>query len=216
MFVQNQMSAHPITVSPDTGLDVAQSLMKKHKFRRLPVIDEEGILVGFFSDRDLMRVAPSPATTLSKYEITELLADIKVKDIMQKQVITVSEDATIEEAALLMVLHKIGGLPVVTNVGAVVGIITETDIFRTFVNVMGLADGRTRITVRVENQQGIVRDLSAIFADHGWNIDSLVTAKQEDSSYEIVIRTDAEDEDAIKRALTDKGFDVIHSTKISK
>ncbi|BEU87502.1 CBS and ACT domain-containing protein [Selenomonas sp. TAMA-11512] len=216
MFVQNQMSKNPVTVSPDTGLDVAQNLMKKHKFRRLPVIDDEGALVGFFSDRDLMRVAPSPATTLSKYEITELLADIKVKDIMQKNVFTVSEDATIEEAALQMVLHKIGGLPVVSQVGTVVGIITETDIFRTFVNVMGLADGRTRITVRVENKHGIVRDLSAIFADHGWNIDSLVTAKQPDASYEIVIRTDAEDEDAIKKALTDKGFDVIHTTKISK
>ena len=128
MFIINRMTKNPITVTPDTKVDEAALLMKKHKFRRLPVVEGEK-LVGFLSDRDIMKVAPSPATTLSKYEINSLLAKMCVSDIMQKDVVSVSVDATIEEAALLMCTHKIGGMPVISSVGAVVGVITETDIF---------------------------------------------------------------------------------------
>ena len=99
MFVANRMAKNPVTVTPDTSLDDAALAMKKGHFRRLPVV-ENGRLVGFFSDKDLMRVSPSPATTLSRYEEKSLLARMKVADIMQKDVISVSEDATIDEAAL--------------------------------------------------------------------------------------------------------------------
>lgn len=139
---------------------------------------ENGKLVGFFSDRDLMRVAPSPATTLSRYEINSLLAKMCVRDIMQKKVISVNVDATIEEAALLMYKNKIGGMPVVSNVGAVVGVITETDIFKTFVDVMGLADGKTRITLEVTDKIGVVKDIATIFGEEGVSIDSLITCKK--------------------------------------
>ena len=129
MFVANRMTKNPITVTPSTKVDEAESLMKKHKFRRLPVV-ENGKLVGFLSDKDLLQVMPSAATTLAKYEITSLLSKIEVKEIMTKDVITVDEDATIEEAALIMCNKKISGLPVISSVGAVVGDITETDIFK--------------------------------------------------------------------------------------
>lgn len=141
MFVINRMTKNPMTVTADTKVDEVAHLMKKHNFRRLPVVDD-GKLVGFLSDSDLMRVAPSPATTLSRYEINSLLAKICVRDIMKKDVVSVNVDATIEEAALIMYKNKIGGMPVVSNMGAVVGVITETDIFKTFVDVMGLADGK--------------------------------------------------------------------------
>ena len=150
-------------VTPDTGIDTAARLMKKGRFRRLPVV-EDGKLVGFLNDKDIMRVSPSPATTLSRYEVTTLLSKLKVADIMQKNVISVGEDATIEEAALLMYKEKIGGLPVVSNVGAVVGVITETDIFKTFVDVMALEQGRTRLTIDVEDRIGVVADIAGIFA----------------------------------------------------
>ena len=141
MFVINRMTKNPMTVTADTKVDEVDHLMKKHNFRRLPVVDD-GKLVGFLSDSDLMRVAPSPATTLSRYEINSLLAKICVRDIMKKDVVSVNVDATIEEAALIMYKNKIGGMPVVSNMGAVVGVITETDIFKTFVDVMGLAEGK--------------------------------------------------------------------------
>lgn len=213
MFVINRMTKNPITVTPDTKIDEVSNLIKVHKIRRVPVV-ENGKLVGFFSDRDLMRVAPSPATTLSRYEINSLLAKMCVRDIMQKDVISVNVDATIEEAALLMYKNKIGGMPVVSNVGAVVGVITETDIFKTFVDVMGLADGKTRITLEVTDKIGVVKDIATIFGDEGVSIDSLITCKKDDDKYEIVIRADINNVDTIKAKLEEKGYKVIHTVKI--
>lgn len=215
MFVANRMTKHPITVTPDATLDEASGLMKKHHFRRLPVV-ENGALVGFFSDRDLMRVAPSPATTLSRYEIRSLLDKIKVREIMQKKVLTVSEDATIEEAALIMCNEQVGGLPVVSGVGALVGIITETDIFKTFVDVMGLQDGKTRLTVEVEDKLGVVNEISGIFMENGLSIDSLVTCKQPNGRYEIVIRGDIPSVEDIRAKIEAKGYTVIHDVKIGQ
>ena len=213
MFVINRMTKNPITVTPDAKIDEVSNLIKVKKIRRIPVV-ENGKLVGFFSDRDLMRVAPSPATTLSRYEINSLLAKMCVRDIMQKKVISVNVDATIEEAALLMYKNKIGGMPVVSNVGAVVGVITETDIFKTFVDVMGLADGKTRITLEVTDKIGVVKDIATIFGEEGVSIDSLITCKKDDNKYEIVIRGDITNIDDMKQKLEEKGYKVIHTVKM--
>lgn len=213
MFVINRMTKNPMTVTADTKVDEVAHLMKKHNFRRLPVVDD-GKLVGFLSDSDLMRVAPSSATTLSRYEINSLLAKICVRDIMKKNVVSVNVDATIEEAALIMYKNKIGGMPVVSNMGAVVGVITETDIFKTFVDVMGLADGKTRITLEVTDKIGVVKDIAEIFGQAGVSIDSLITCKKEDNKYEIVIRGDITNIDDIKAKLEAKGYKVIHTVKI--
>ena len=213
MFVINRMTKNPMTVTADTKVDEVAHLMKKHNFRRLPDVDD-GKLVGFLSDSDLMRVAPSPATTLSRYEINSLLAKICVRDIMKKDVVSVNVDATIEEAALIMYKNKIGGMPVVSNMGAVVGVITETDIFKTFVDVMGLADGKTRITLEVTDKIGVVKDIAEIFGQAGVSIDSLITCKKEDNKYEIVIRGDITNIDDIKAKLEAKGYKVIHTVKI--
>ena len=213
MFVINRMTKNPMTVTADTKVDEVAHLMKKHNFRRLPVVDD-GKLVGFLSDSDIMRVAPSPATTLSRYEINSLLAKICVRDIMKKDVVSVNVDATIEEAALIMYKNKIGGMPVVSNMGAVVGVITETDIFKTFVDVMGLADGKTRITLEVTDKIGVVKDIAEIFGQAGVSIDSLITCKKEDNKYEIVIRGDITNIDDIKAKLEAKGYKVIHTVKI--
>ena len=213
MFVINRMTKNPMTVTADTKVDEVAHLMKKHNFRRLPVVDD-GKLVGFLSDSDLMRVAPSPATTLSRYEINSLLAKICVRDIMKKDVVSVNVGATIEEAALIMYKNKIGGMPVVSNMGAVVGVITETDIFKTFVDVMGLADGKTRITLEVTDKIGVVKDIAEIFGQASVSIDSLITCKKEDNRYEIVIRGDITNIDDIKAKLEAKGYKVIHTVKI--
>lgn len=213
MFVINRMTKNPMTVTADTKVDEVAHLMKKHNFRRLPVVDD-GKLVGFLSDSDLMRVAPSPATTLSRYEINSLLAKICVRDIMKKDVVSVNVGATIEEAALIMYKNKIGGMPVVSNMGAVVGVITETDIFKTFVDVMGLADGKTRITLEVTDKIGVVKDIAEIFGQAGVSIDSLITCKKEDNKYEIVIRGDITNIDDIKAKIEAKGYKVIHTVKI--
>ena len=216
MFVANRMTKNPTVVTPDTGIDTAARLMKKGRFRRLPVV-EDGKLVGFLADKDIMRVSPSPATTLSRYEVTTLLSKLKCRDIMQKNVISVGEDATIEEAALIMYKEKIGGLPVVSNVGAVVGVITETDIFKTFVDVMALDQGRTRLTIDVEDRVGVVADIAGVFAEKGCSMDSLVTCRQPTGRYEIIVRTDVTDDAEIAdltKAIEAKGYNVIHTAKI--
>lgn len=111
--------------------------------------------------------------------------------------------------------HKIGGLPVLSSVGAVVGVITETDIFKTFVDVMDLKSGKTRITVEVKDKVGVVNELSGIFAENGLNIDSLVTCRTGDGSYEIVIRADIKDVVDIKKKIEAKGYKVVHTITFS-
>lgn len=216
MFVAGRMTKHPVSVTSKATIGEVDRLMKKHNFHRMLVIDD-GKLVGYISDRDIMRVTPSPATSLSKFEIRSLLDKLSVKDIMQTKVITVNEDATIEEAALIMYQNKVGGLPVISEVGAVVGIITATDILKTFVDVMGLPRGnKTRMTLEVGNEIGTVAAITKIFADNGVNLDSVITCSQDGKNYELVVRFDAplRGFDDVKRQLEIHGYRITHVAKI--
>ncbi len=216
MFVAERMTKHPVTMTSSATIGEVDRMMKKHKFHRMIIVDD-GKLVGYLSDRDVMRVAPSPATSLSKYEIRSLLDKLSVKDIMQTKVVTVSEDATIEEAALIMYQNKVGGLPVISEVGAVVGIITATDILKTFIEVMGLpSGGKTRITLEVENKIGVMADITKILAQNGINIDSIIICHTDAHKSEVVVRLDnrAEGFDDIKNLLENRGYKVIHVVKI--
>src|SRR3972149_512252 len=111
MLVKERMSRQPILASPDLSISEALNLMKKEKVRRLPVVDKQGHLIGIVSDKDLLHASPSPATSLSVWEITYLLGKIKVEDVMTKKVITVTEDTPVEDAARIMADNKIGGAP---------------------------------------------------------------------------------------------------------
>ena len=216
MFVAERMTRHPVTMSSTATVGEVDRMMKKYKFHRMIIVDN-GKLVGYLSDRDVMRVAPSPATSLSKYEIRELLDKLSVKDIMQQKVITVSEDATIEEAALIMYQNKVGGLPVISQVGKVVGIITATDILKTFIEVMGLpGGGKIRLTLEVEDKIGVMADVTKIISDSGINIDSLIVCQSYENKKEIVVRLEdcAETFDNIKNKLEERGYKVIHVVKI--
>ena len=206
------MSKNPVTLTPQTSLDDAASIMRKHHFRRFPVV-ENGKLVGFVNDCDMMRVAPSPATTLSKYEMRSLLSKLKVEEIMQKKVHNVRDDATIEEAALIMYNHEVSALPVVSEVGALVGIITDTDVFKTFVDVMDLEGGKTRLTIEVADKVGVVNEVSGIFAKNGLSIDSLVTCKEPNGIFQIVVRGNIPDIPKLKQEIASAGFKVIHDER---
>jgi len=213
MFVANCMTKNPITIAPDVGIDEAAKIMDKGHFRRLPVV-EHGKLVGFFTNRDLLRASPSAATTLDRFEMRTLLSKIKVADVMQKNVITVTDTTTIEEAALVMAREKIGGMPVLSEVGKVVGIISSTDIFRAFVTVMGLDSGKTRLTIAVADRKGVLRDIATVLADLDINIDSMVTIPQPSGTYDIIIRADIADVETVKERLAAKGFTVSNATQI--
>jgi acetoin utilization protein AcuB len=173
------MSRHPITVTADVHVDEALKMMRDNKVRRLPVIDKDGRLVGIVSEMDLLYASPSPATSLSVYEIHYLMARITVQDVMTKEVISIEEDTPLEEAARIMVDNKIGGLPVVRN-GTLVGIITETDLFKIFLELLGAREKGVRLTLQVPNEKGALASITSQIAQMGGDIISLGTFLGED------------------------------------
>lgn len=131
-LIRDWMTTSPVTIGPKTTVPEAHKLMKERGFRRLPVVDEHNRLIGIVTLSDLREAGPSSATTLSIFELNYLLAQLTVEKIMTRDVITVPADATIRDAARLMLKHEVGALPVMDN-DKLVGIITESDIFRIIV-----------------------------------------------------------------------------------
>lgn len=190
MFVGDRMSKPVITAAPDLAIQDALILMKKEKIRRLPVVDKNGKLVGIVSERDLLHASPSDATSLSVWEINYLLSRIRIKEIMTKDVISVSEDTPIEEAARIMADNKIGGLPVVRD-GEVAGIITETDLFKLFLELLGARDAGIRASALVLNKPGELAKIATAISKVGGNIIALGTFLGETTkNTEIVIKID--------------------------
>ena len=181
MLVKERMSRHPILVAPDVSVSEALNMMKKERIRRLPVVDRNGHLVGIVSDKDLLHASPSPATSLSVWEITYLLGKIKVEDVMTRNVITVTEDTPVEDAARIMADNKIGGLPVVRD-DSVVGIITETDLFKVFLELLGAREKGVRVTMLVPNVVGELAKITQAVASNGGNIMALVEYLGTDST----------------------------------
>lgn len=165
MLVKGRMSKPVITVEPSRRIMDAMAVMKQHKIRRMPVIDD-GKLVGIVSDKDLLDAGPSDATSLSVWEINYLLSKLRVEEVMTKHVLTVQEDTPIEEAARIMVDNKIGGLPVMRGT-ELVGLITETDLFKIFQELMGARDPGVRVTALVPDVQGELARLTHIISAAG-------------------------------------------------
>jgi acetoin utilization protein AcuB len=136
MLVKERMSTPPITALPTVPFHEALKLMQTRKIRRIPIVDHKNRLVGIISERDLLHAAPSPATSLSVWEMNYLLWRLTVSDIMTTKVVTVTPSTPLQVAAQCMVDRKIGGLPVVDEENQVVGVITETDIFKAFVELL--------------------------------------------------------------------------------
>jgi acetoin utilization protein AcuB len=169
MLIDERMSKPVITAHADLPVQDALALMHSEKIRRLPVIDPQGHLVGIVSERDLLHASPSDATSLSMWELNYLLSKLKISDIMTKEVITISSDTPLEEAARIMADNKIGGLPV-THAGKVVGMITETDVFKSFLEIMGARDPGVRVTALVRDAPGELAKVSSTIHKLGGNI----------------------------------------------
>lgn len=128
-LVKDWMSIDVITITPETTLPEAHKIMVTEEIRRLPVVDDEGRVVGILTIGDIRSAEPSPATTLSVWEMNYLLASLKVETIMTRNPTTISPEATLGEAARMMLEHRVSGIPVVDADHHVIGIITESDIF---------------------------------------------------------------------------------------
>lgn len=207
MFVRNRMTPDPVTTSKETTVFEALELMRKHRVRRLPVL-ENGRLVGIVTESELLRVSPSPATSLSVFELNYLLSKMQVKDVMTKDVVTVTPDTTVEEAAVLMRDHVVSGLPVVEN-GKLVGIITETNIFDAFVDLMGLRRPGTRLTLEIEDRMGMMAGLTQIIKEHGVNIISIATFHPSDMDSCVVIRLATTEPEPVVKAIREGGYKIV-------
>ncbi len=169
MQVSKRMTGNPVTVSPDTPVSDARVKMKRENIHRLPVIDKNGHLIGIVTEKDILYASPSPATSLDVYEIHSLMGKLEVHSVMTKDVITVGPDTPLEDAARILADNNIGGLPVVEN-SILVGIITESDLFRVFVELFGAREKGIRLTVLMPEKRGELADLSKAIADAGGDI----------------------------------------------
>jgi acetoin utilization protein AcuB len=165
MFVGERMSRPVISVSPEQPINDVLAMFRREHIRRAPVM-KEGRLVGIVSERDLLNASPSSATTLSVWEMNYLISKVKIKDVMTKKVITVDKDTPIEEAARIMADKKIGGLPV-TSADKVVGMITETDLFKVFLELMGARYKATRVTATIRERPGELAKVTKAIASNG-------------------------------------------------
>lgn len=167
MFVGERMSRPVISISKEMPIHDVLALFKKERIRRAPVI-ESGKLVGIVSDKDLLNASPSPVTSLSVWEMNYMLSKITVKNVMTRKVTTVDFDTPIEEAARIMADNKIGGLPVMKD-KQVVGMITETDLFKIFLELMGARERALRVTATINDAPGQLAKITKAIAEEGGN-----------------------------------------------
>ena len=176
MIISDVMTKNPVFARPDMSVTDASELMAREKVSKLPVLDKAGRVTGVFTKKDLMRAAPSQATSLDVFEITYLLGKITVEKSMSKPAFCVQEDEVVEEAARIMAEKDIGCLPVLKG-SFLTGIVTKDDLFRAFVDMFAAGVHGVRITFSVEDKPGTLVKISAAVAELGGNILSFVTSK---------------------------------------
>ena len=212
MLVQERMSRHPVTVYPDMPIAEALNLMREQNVRRFPVLDRKTKkLIGIVTEKQLLYASPSPATALSMHEINYLLSKLTVSRVMATDLITVSEDTPIEEAARLMVDNRIGGLPVMRG-ETLVGIITETDLFKTFLELFAAREGGVRLTILVPERRGELLAIAQAIVGLDGNIISLGTFRGEDMSNRLLtIKVEGVPEQDLVAKMKEIGAEVIDS-----
>jgi acetoin utilization protein AcuB len=202
MLVGERMSRPPITIGPDLPINEALAMFKKERIRRAPVI-KGGKLIGIVSEKDLLNASPSPATTLSVWEMNYLLSKLTVAEVMTKHVITITEDTPIEEAARIMADNKIGGLPVVKGT-RVVGIITETNLFKMFLELMGAREKGIRVTALIEDLPGTLAKVTKAITEAGGNFIAFGQFVGEDvNSRVITFKVKGMSADQVKKVIAD-------------
>jgi acetoin utilization protein AcuB len=200
MFVGERMSRPVIAITPDMPINDVLAMFRKEHIRRAPVI-KDGKLVGIVSERDLLNASPSSVTTLSVWELNYLISKVTVKNVMAKKVVTVDQDTPIEEAARIMADKKIGGVPVM-NGSSVVGIITETDLFKIFLELMGARTKAWRVTATIAEKPGTLAQLTQAIAQNGGNFISFGMFSGPDANSRVVtFKVDGLEKNRIREVL---------------
>lgn len=212
MYIYEKMSKNLVTVKPDWPVSKAYQLMTETKHSQLPVVDDNNKLLGLITEKLLAEVNPSTATSLSVYEINYLLTKTKVKDIMKTGVFKINQNAIIEDAALIMKENRIGSLPVIDDDDKAVGIVTRVDIFKAFIDILGVKSTGTRIAIRAKDDIGIIADITTIIASFGIDIRN-ISNFTDNEHLELIIKVRSLETDELVRALKDKGYEVISVVK---
>jgi acetoin utilization protein AcuB len=214
MLVKHWMSTDVVSLTPDRSMMKASKLMKDKNISRLPIVDESGTLIGIVSDRDIKDASPSKATTLDMHELYYLLSDIKLKDIMTKNPMTITAEDTVEKAAVMMLENNFGGLPVVDENKKLVGIITDTDVFRVMTEITGVYHGGIQVCLRIPTASGSLLPVLECLRDHDARVMSILTQNVDEHTPEKAIFIRLRDMDKphlkkIKAAMAEK-FDVLY------
>lgn len=199
MAVKDFMTRKVIYISPETTISQAADLMREQDIHRLPVIENDR-LVGLVTEGTIAEASPSKATSLSIYEMNYLLNKTKVKDVMIKDVVTVSQYASLEDAVYLMYRHKVGILPVVDN-DQLYGVITDRDVFAAFLHVSGYGEDGVRVRLIVPDRAGVLGQILSIIAEEGYNIANTVTMPLDNERTIVEVQLDGEVNQAV---LTEK------------
>ncbi|MFO7963475.1 MAG: CBS and ACT domain-containing protein [Desulfobacterales bacterium] len=197
MKIHSLMIHDPITIMEKTTIEDALTLMKQNSIRHLPVVTESGNLKGLVTLSDIKQSL-----------IPSMLGDISLSDIMVRKPIKVNPDADIETAALLIYKHKISGIPVVSN-RKLVGIITESDILRAFVHMMGILSNSSRIDVEISNEPGSLRNAVQIINEAGGDIINVGMTEEKNKKRAYYFRLSACRTSKIKKALEKQGYRVM-------
>lgn len=206
MFVKNKMTTNPFTISPDQTIPDAHEMMLKNSVRRLPVV-KDGKLVGVVSKEDISR--SSMATSLSINELTYLLAKTKISKVMTKNPITISSNALLEEAAILMRDNSVSFLPVIDH-GKLVGIITESDIFDSFIELLGFREKGTRLTIEANDEPGIMSHLTGILANYGANITHVAVYRGTGGKSVVVTGVNSQNTTEMEKSIEEQGYKIIY------
>ena len=185
MNVKNRMTPNPITASQQTNYNQALRLMQQNNIKHLPIVDSHDKLIGIVTYNDMLRAEPSPVTSLSVFEIASLLEKVTMKQIMNHPVLAIEETCSIANAAKFMLDNDIGCLPVVRD-EALVGIITDTDIFKTFVEITGGGQAGTRLEAKVPDQKGQLAALTQALTEAGAYIVSVAISYDDSGDYSYV------------------------------
>ncbi|MBI3780088.1 MAG: CBS domain-containing protein [candidate division NC10 bacterium] len=205
MRVMDRMRSSPVTIGRNDTLDHAMKTMETFKIRHLPVVEGDRV-IGIVSDRDLKKVAPSPLDRDSAEEFLRFTSAVTIKEVMSKEVLTISPYCPIEEGAARMFKEKIGALPVVQD-GRLVGIITETDVLGMLTDMMGATQTASRVEIEIPASPGVLTEVIRIVEDQQVEIASLVTLPAREGARRLVIlRLRTINPDPVVKALTEHGY----------
>lgn len=216
MQVQNWMTSDVVAVEEGISIVKASQILKENDLRHLPVT-KQGRLVGMITDRDIKDALPYPSATITAHELYHLLSEVKTRDIMKPDPITIRPEQTVELAAVKMLEHKVTGIPVVTEKGQLVGIISQGDVFRVLIYITGIYQGGIQFAFNLEDRPGSIKEVADVIREWQGRIVSIMSMSETaDEGYRhVFIRIKRIPEDELQEMIQklDRNFMLLYVNK---